>query len=81
MDDRLETIEHIVRDLFDEYRGPVTRALDASQVAQWDSLSNIQFVVLTEQAFGIRFTSAEVRSFRNLGELLDAVERKQQARP
>ncbi len=81
MDDRLERIERIVRDLFDEYQGPVTRALDAAQVAQWDSLSNIQFVVLTEQEFGIRFTSAEVRSFRNLGELLDAVARKQQARP
>ncbi len=81
MDAQLETIEAIVRDLFDEYQGPVTRALDASQVAQWDSLSNIQFVVLTEQAFGVRFSSAEVRSFRNLGELLDAVARKQQARP
>jgi acyl carrier protein len=81
MDERLEKIESIVRDLFDEYQGPVTRALDASQVAQWDSLSNIQFVVLTEQAFGVRFSSAEVRSFRNLGELLDAVARKQQARP
>jgi acyl carrier protein len=81
MDDRLERVERIVRDLFDEYRGPVTRALDAAQVAQWDSLSNIQFVVLIEQEFGVRFSSAEVRSFRNLGEMLDAVARKQQARP
>jgi acyl carrier protein len=81
MDAQLETVERIVRDLFDEYEGPVTRALTAAQVEQWDSLSNIQFVVLTEQAFGVRFSSAEVRGFRNLGELLDAVARKQQARP
>ena len=29
MDEGLEKIESIVRDLFDEYQGPVTRALAA----------------------------------------------------
>jgi acyl carrier protein len=78
--DDLEKITDIVRDLFDEYDGPVTRALSARDVEQWDSLANVQFVVLVEQAFGVRFTSDEVGKFQNVGELLDAVAAKRAAR-
>ncbi len=76
MDDILAKITPILRDLFDEYDGPVTRTLTAADVEQWDSLSNIQLMVLVEQACGIRFSSNEVRNFQNLGELIDAVARK-----
>ncbi len=79
MDDILQKITPILRDLFDEYDGPVTRALTAADVEQWDSLSNIQLVVLVEQACGIRFSSNEVRNFQNLGELIDAIARKSAA--
>lgn len=71
MPDDLEKMTAIVRDLFDEYDGPVTRDLSARDVAQWDSLANVQFVVLVEQAFGIRFRAREVGKFKNIGELLD----------
>lgn len=76
MDDDLKKAEGIIRDLFDEYDGPVTRALSAQEVEQWDSLANVQFAVMLEQAFRIRFKSDEIGKFRNLGELLDAIARK-----
>jgi acyl carrier protein len=69
--DDLEKITAIVRDLFDEFDGPVTRDLSARDVSQWDSLANVQFVVLVEQAFGIRFLAREVGKFKDIGELLD----------
>jgi acyl carrier protein len=69
--DDLEKMTAIVRNLFDEYDGPVTRDLSARDVAQWDSLADVQFVVLVEQAFGIRFHAREVGKFKNIGELLD----------
>jgi acyl carrier protein len=71
VEDNLQKIAHIIRDLFDEYEGPVTRELSARDVAQWDSLANVQFVVLVEQAFGVRFQSRDVGKFANIGELLD----------
>jgi acyl carrier protein len=77
--DDLETMTEIVRDLFDEYDGPVTRTLSARDVDQWDSLINVQFVVLVEQAFGIRFSTREVGQFKNIGELLDIVSAKRSA--
>jgi acyl carrier protein len=69
--DDMEKMTAIVRDLFDEYDGPVTRDLSARDVAQWDSLANVQFVVLVERALGIRFLTREVAQFKNIGQLLD----------
>jgi acyl carrier protein len=80
MQDDLQKMTVIVRDLFDDYAGPVTRDLSARDVAQWDSLANVQFVVLVEQAFGIRFHSREVGLFKNVGELLDMVASKRGAK-
>jgi acyl carrier protein len=74
--DDLDAMTEIVRDLFDEYEGPVTRDLSARDVAQWDSLINVQFVVLVERAYGIRFSAREVGRFKNIGELLDIVSEK-----
>lgn len=80
MSDDLEKVTEIIRDLFDEYEGPVTRSLSARDVEQWDSLANVQFVVMLEQAFGVRFKTDEIGKFNNLGDLLDAVARKRAAR-
>ena len=76
MPNDLQTIAVIIRDLFDEYDGPITRDLAADDIAQWDSLTHVQFVVLVEQAFGVRFNAREVAQFRNVGELLDVVVRR-----
>jgi acyl carrier protein len=71
--DDLEKITAIVRDVFDDYEGPVTRDLSARDVAQWDSLTNVQFFVLVERAFGIRFHARELAQLKNIGDLLDMV--------
>ena len=73
MDNELEIITQIVRDLFDEYHGPVTSALSARDVPQWNSLLNIQFLVLIEQAFDIRFSSREVGQLKNVGDLMAVI--------
>jgi acyl carrier protein len=74
--DDLEKMTEIVRDLFDDYDGPVTRELSARDVGQWDSLINVQLIVLVERTFGIRFSAREVAQFKNIGELLDIVKIK-----
>lgn len=76
MENDLERITRIVRNLFDEYEGPVTPMLSARDVAQWNSLLNVQFLVLVEKEFGIQFSSREVAQFRNIGELMAALRTK-----
>jgi acyl carrier protein len=66
-------IEPIIRDLFDEYEGPVTANLTAKDVEQWDSLANVQLIVMVEKAFGVKFTNSEIGMLKNLSALGDLV--------
>ena len=77
-DEVVARIEPILRDLFDEFDGPVTAALTANDVEQWDSLANVQLMVMVEAAFRIKFATTEISSLKTLGELADLVARKAQ---
>jgi len=66
-------IEPIIRDLFDEYDGPVTSDLTAKDVEQWDSLANVQLLIMVEQSFGVKFASSEIGAIKNLGALAELV--------
>jgi acyl carrier protein len=72
-DEILARIEPIMRDLFDEYSGPITASLTARDVEQWDSLANVQLVVMVEKAFGVKFAIGEITRLANLGAVVDLV--------
>ena len=72
----LSRIEPLLRDLFDEYEGPVTADLTADKVEQWDSLANVQLIVMVEKAFHVKFTLGEVTSLKTLGGLAELVAAK-----
>ena len=78
MTDHLAKLDGLIRDLFDEYEGPVTRSLKATDVPKWDSLGHVQLMVLVEQMFGVRFSAGEIGNFRDVGDLVDEIGRKTQ---
>ena len=67
----------IFRDVFNDNTLVVTDKLNAADVATWDSLSNINMIVAVEKAFGVKFSIKDVRSLKNVGELLELIKRKQ----
>jgi acyl carrier protein len=69
-------IEDVMRDLFDEYEGPVHAGLTAEDVEQWDSLANVQLMVRLEHFFKVRFTAAEITGLANVGDLAALIGRK-----
>ncbi|MCS7029086.1 MAG: acyl carrier protein [Bacteroidia bacterium] len=72
----LKAIHPIFQEVLENENIVLTRETTANQVEGWDSLSHIDIIVAIEKHFGIRFTSAEIASFKNVGDLVDCVVKK-----
>lgn len=48
----------------------------AEDIEEWDSLTHLQLIVAIEKYFKIKFTTFEIQSLRNVGELSKAIAMK-----
>jgi acyl carrier protein len=76
----LEQITAIFRELFDDDTIVLTRETTAEDIADWDSFNHINIIVGVESHFGIKFQTAETEELKNVGHLVDLVERKLEAK-
>jgi acyl carrier protein len=74
--DILEKMQGIFRDLFDQPELILTEDTTAHDVEGWDSLTHVQVVVAIEKLFRIKFTAAEIRGFKNIGGMCEAIRKK-----
>lgn len=72
----MNRLTHIFRDVLDDDSLVLRDDLTADQVEGWDSLNHIDLIVAVERNFKIRFTTAEITSLKNVGELINLVQRK-----
>ena len=73
--DRLNTL---VADLLELDDLKLTRATTANTVPGWDSLAHVRIVVAAEQAFGLQFSTGEITSLNNVGDLVDLIKQRLQ---
>lgn len=69
----LEEVQEIFRDVLDNEEIILTSETIADDIDEWDSLSHIQLVVAIEKYFRIKFSSKEILSWANVGEMLDCI--------
>ena len=72
----LEKLAAIFNDTLDTEDIVLTDASKADDVEGWDSLTHIQLVVAVEKYFKCRFTSKEIQSWKNVGEMVDSIQGK-----
>ena len=72
----LSQVEAIFRDILDNEEIVLTNTTTANDVEDWDSLTHIQLIVAIEKHFGVKFTSKEILSWANVGEMIDCIASK-----
>jgi len=73
--DILKKLEVIFRDVFDDDI-VLTNETTANDIEDWDSLAQINLLVAIKKEFKINFNLEEVSKYKNVGDMVEAIEKK-----
>jgi acyl carrier protein len=71
-----QRLTKIFHNVMDDDSIVLTPELTAADVKEWDSFNHINLIVAVEQAFKIKFQTAELESMKNVGHLVALIEKK-----
>lgn len=69
----IKELNEIFEDVIDEGAVSLSETTTSKDIDEWDSLTNIQLVVAIEKNYNIKFTSEEITSWKNVGEMIDCI--------
>lgn len=69
-------LTEVFRDVFEDDAIELRDELTAEDIEAWDSLNHVNLIVAVEKTFAVKLTTKEVNSLKNVGDLIDAVQRK-----
>jgi acyl carrier protein len=64
-----ERLVEIFRTVFESDELQLTASTTAADVEGWDSVAHISLIFAIEEEFGFQFSSSELESIRNVGDL------------
>ncbi|MCD6017989.1 MAG: putative acyl carrier protein [Bacteroidetes bacterium] len=76
MDQHHEKLTQVFRNVFKNDSIEITRTTTAADIDQWDSITHLDLITATEEAFHIEITGFDVMGLKNVGDLLDLIQRK-----
>lgn len=74
LDAMLEQLQTVFRDVFEDDELTINRQTSADNVEGWDSLMHVSLMINVERVFGVKFSTTQVASLKNVGELMDLIE-------
>ena len=75
-DQVLEKLTIIFRKVFRRDSLVLTGELTSANVEHWDSLTHMLMITEVEEVFSIRFSLRELNHLKNVGNLIDHIEKK-----
>lgn len=76
INDVLKEATPVFRDTLDNDDITLSPETTADDIEEWDSLSHIQLIVALEKKFKIKFTTAEITSYKNVGQMAESIVKK-----
>ena len=69
----LKEVQQIFVQVLDNENIVLNRETTAKDVEDWDSLNHIQLIVAIEKRFRVKFTTNEIRAWKSVGDMCDAI--------
>jgi acyl carrier protein len=75
-DDVLKQLKEVFVDVLEKEDIELTDNTSANDIEEWDSLAHIRLVVAIENKFNLHFSSREIQSWENVGEMVESIKSK-----
>lgn len=75
-EDILVKINEIFWDVFDDESLEIVESTNADDIEDWDSLTHISLIEAVESEFDFKFAMKDVVGMKNVGEMIDIIERE-----
>ena len=69
----LESLNEIFKDVLDLDKVDLKEETTAYDIEEWDSLNHIQLVDAIQKKMNVKFTSKEIATWKNVGEMVDSI--------
>lgn len=70
-----ERLNRIFRDVLDDDAIVLKQETTAKDVKGWDSMTNVQLMLMVEREFGVHLSAGQMQAMRNVGDLVSAIAR------
>jgi len=74
--DIMKKLTLVFREVFDDSSIKLTEKTTAKDIDGWDSLMHITLIAEVEDAFRVKFSMKEVTGMKNIGEMVQLIEKK-----
>ncbi|MCL1874656.1 MAG: acyl carrier protein [Synergistaceae bacterium] len=74
--DILNKLQEVFRDIFDDEDIVIARETSSNDIEGWDSFAQVNIIATCESEFGIKFDLSDIKNLKNVGDIVETIERK-----